>query len=56
MGNTLKTFFPELAMSWNPRDTVNLRLEFVFGSPCKKGAHRRELCQRYGISAKTGYK
>jgi len=29
MGNTLKTFFPELAMSWNPRDTVNLRLEFV---------------------------
>lgn len=42
-------------MSWNPRDTVNLRLEFV-QLALQQGANRRELCQRYGISAKTGYK
>jgi transposase InsO family protein len=42
-------------MSWNPRDTVNLRLEFV-RLALQKGANRRELCRRYGISAKTGYK
>jgi transposase InsO family protein len=42
-------------MSWNPRDTVNLRLEFV-RLALQEGANRRELCRRYGISAKTGYK
>ncbi|NUY36145.1 helix-turn-helix domain containing protein, partial [Paraburkholderia sp. JPY303] len=42
-------------MPWNPRNTMNLRLEFV-NLALQEGANRRELCRRFGISAKTGYK
>lgn len=42
-------------MPWNPRDTMNLRLEFVHLA-LQEGANRRELCRRFGISPKTGYK
>jgi transposase InsO family protein len=42
-------------MSWNPRDTVNLRLEFV-QLALHEGGNHRELCRRFGISPKTGYK
>ena len=42
-------------MSWNPRDTVNLRLEFV-QLALHEGSNHRELCRRFGISPKTGYK
>lgn len=42
-------------MSWNPRDTVNLRLEFV-QLALHEGGNHRELCWRFGISPKTGYK
>lgn len=42
-------------MPWNPRDTMNLRLEFV-RLASQEGANRRELCRRFGISPKTGYK
>ncbi|WP_256737766.1 IS481 family transposase, partial [Paraburkholderia fungorum] len=42
-------------MPWNPRDTMNLRLEFV-ELASQEGANRRELCRRFGISPKTGYK
>ena len=42
-------------MSWNPRDTVNLRLEFV-QLALHEGTNHRELCRRFGISPKTGYK
>jgi hypothetical protein len=42
-------------MPWNPRDTMNLRLEFV-ELASHEGANRRELCRRFGISPKTAYK
>jgi transposase-like protein len=42
-------------MSWNPRDTVNLRLEFV-QLALPEGGNHRELCRRFGISPKAGYK
>ncbi|MEX3914971.1 IS481 family transposase [Paraburkholderia sp. BR10872] len=42
-------------MPWNPRNTMNLRLEFV-NLALQEGANRRELCRRFGISPKTGYK
>lgn len=42
-------------MSWKESDRVSLRAEFVrFASV--EGANRSELCQRFGISRKTGYK
>jgi transposase-like protein len=34
---------------------MNLCLEFV-QLASQQGTNRRELCQRYGICAKTGYK
>ncbi|MCY4111710.1 MAG: helix-turn-helix domain-containing protein, partial [Chloroflexi bacterium] len=34
---------------------TELRAEFV-GLASRRGANRRELCQRFGISAPTGYK
>lgn len=42
-------------MPWKVWDTMLLRKEFVMlaGQP---GANIRELCRRFGISAKTGYK
>ena len=42
-------------MPWNPRNTMNLRLEFV-ELASHEGANRRELCRRFGISPKTAYK
>lgn len=42
-------------MSWQERDTVSIRLEFV-SLAAQKGANRRELCRRFDISPKTGYK
>ena len=37
------------------RQVTELRAEFV-GLASRRGANRRELCQRFGISAPTGYK
>ncbi|MDR5736292.1 helix-turn-helix domain-containing protein, partial [Caballeronia sp. LZ025] len=42
-------------MSWDSKNTMELRLEFVQFAT-QQGANRRALCRHYGISAKTGYK
>lgn len=42
-------------MPWNERDAMSLRREFV-ELASQPGCNRRELCRRFGISAKTGYK
>lgn len=42
-------------MTWDSKDTMELRLEFVKFAT-QEGANRRALCRQYGISAKTGYK
>ena len=42
-------------MPWNLRNTMDLRLEFV-QLASQEGVNRRELCRRFGISPKTGYK
>lgn len=42
-------------MPWQERDRMSLRLEFVMLAS-GEGANVRDLCRRYGISAKTGYK
>ena len=42
-------------MPWQERDTVSLRLEFV-QLASQEGCNMRELCRRFGISPKTGYK
>ena len=42
-------------MSWQESDRMSLRLEFVTLAGVE-GANVRELCRRYGISPKTGYK
>jgi transposase InsO family protein len=42
-------------MVWMEKSTVSLRQEFV-ELACREGANRRELCRRFGISPKTGYK
>ena len=41
-------------MAWQERDTVSLRLEFV--QLAAQGCNMRELCRRFKISPKTGYK
>jgi transposase InsO family protein len=46
---------PEWIMSWDSKDIMELRREFVKFAT-QEGANRRALCRRYGISAKTGYK
>jgi transposase InsO family protein len=46
---------PESIMTWDSKDIMDLRLEFVKFAT-REGANRRALCARYGISAKTGYK
>jgi transposase InsO family protein len=46
---------PELIMSWDSKDTMELRLEFVQFAR-QEGANRRALCRQFGISPKTGYK
>lgn len=42
-------------MPWEARDTMSLRLEFVEWG-MREGANLAELCRRYKISRKTGYK
>jgi transposase InsO family protein len=42
-------------MPWKNVDMSTLRQEFV-SLALQEGANRRELCKRFGISAKTGYK
>lgn len=42
-------------MAWLERDTVSLRLEFV-QLASQEGCNMRELCRRFAISPKTGYK
>jgi len=42
-------------MAWKEVDVMTLRQEFVSLS-LQDGANRRQLCERFGISPKTGYK
>lgn len=42
-------------MPWNEASTMSLRLEFVHLAS-QEGANMRQLCRRFQISAKTGYK
>ena len=42
-------------MPWQEQSRMELRQEFV-SLARHEGANVRELCRRYGISAKTGYK
>jgi len=42
-------------MVWMEQSTVSLRQEFV-RLATQDGANKRELCRRFGISPKTGYK
>jgi transposase InsO family protein len=42
-------------MPWEEVSTMSLRKEFVMLA-LQDGANRRELCRRFGISPKTGYK
>lgn len=42
-------------MPWNTKDTMSLREEFVLLA-LHRGANRRELCRRFGISPQTAYK
>ena len=42
-------------MPWMTKNTVTLRLEFV-SLARTPGANIAELCRRYGISRKSGYK
>lgn len=42
-------------MVWMEKNTMSLRQEFVRLAG-QDGANRRELCRRFGISPKTGYK
>ena len=42
-------------MCWKESDRVSLRSEFVRLASAE-GANRSELCSRFGISRRTGYK
>ena len=42
-------------MPWDTRNLMSLRREFVLLA-LNEGTNRRELCRRFGISPKTGYK
>jgi transposase InsO family protein len=42
-------------MPWQEASVMSLRVEFVMLAT-RPGANKRELCRRYGISPKTGYK
>lgn len=42
-------------MSWGERSTVSLRREFVMLA-LQEGANIRELCRRYGVQPRIGYK
>ena len=41
-------------MTWQPKAEMDIKREFV-ELALREGANRRELCRRFGISAKTGY-
>ena len=41
-------------MPWQPRAEMDIKREFL-ELALREGANRRELCRRFGISAKTGY-
>ncbi len=41
-------------MPWQPRDLMDTKREFL-ELALQEGCNRRELCRRFGISAKTGY-
>lgn len=59
MGNTFEHDHPSLKsvynMPWTPTDTMMLRSEFV-RLALSEDCSFRELCRRFGISTKTGYK
>src|SRR5437867_470081 len=59
MGNTLSWVADPLArrtaMPWKEVSTMSLRLEFVTLAQ-DEAVNFRDLCRRFGISAKTGYK
>ncbi len=42
-------------MPWDAMSEQDLRFEFVVEA-LREGANMRQLCRRYGVSAKTGYK
>ena len=42
-------------MPWDAMSTQDLRFEFVVEAD-REGANIRQLCRRFGVSAKTGYK
>lgn len=42
-------------MSWQERDTVSLRKEFILQA-LQEDSNITNLCRRYGVSRKTGYK
>ena len=44
-----------LRMPWREVTRVSLRKEFVLLA-MQAGSNRRELCRRFGIAPKTGYK
>jgi transposase InsO family protein len=41
-------------VAWTPKELMDIKREFV-ELALQEGANRRELCRRFGISAKTGY-
>jgi transposase InsO family protein len=55
MGNTFGLFNEDRAMPWEPKSMNVLRTEFVMLAQGEE-ANVRELCRRFGISPKTGYK
>jgi transposase-like protein len=44
-----------LSMPWQEVNRVSLRKEFMLMA-LQAGSNRRELCRRFGIAPKTGYK
>jgi transposase InsO family protein len=44
----------EWPVPWQPKDLMDTKREFV-ALALQDGANRRELCRRFGITAKTGY-
>ncbi len=55
MGNTGGMQLWEAGMPWREVSIMDQRIEFVALARAA-GVSRRELCRRFGISAKTGYK
>jgi transposase InsO family protein len=55
MGYGFGLFSKEQAMPWEPRSMIDVRAEFVLLAR-DESSNIRELCRRFGVSAKTGYK